>query len=280
MEIKPLLTSPYEVKKILNNLDHRPSRKLGQNYLIDSNVLDAIIVSADLHKEDKVLEIGPGLGSLTERILETTNHLSCIEKDAKMVNYLEERIPNLDIRLADVLSVDLNDYFTNGFNKVIANLPYSISSRLMVEISECIVRPKFMHLMIQKEVADKLLARPGTKSYGVLSVLISFFYDCSLCKKVSPKCFFPNPKVWSSIIKMEEKKEIFFDSSEYPFIKKLIKYCFSQRRKQIATSLKNMKVKNAENILLSLEISPKDRPEVLQPLQWVSLARHIQKNVQ
>ena len=91
-----------------------------------------------------------------------------------MVNYLEERIPNLDIRLADVLNVDLNDYFTNGINKVIANLPYSISSRLMVEISECIVRPKFMHLMIQKEVADKLLARPGTKSYGVLSVLISF----------------------------------------------------------------------------------------------------------
>ncbi len=280
MEIKPVLTSPYEVKKILNNLDHRPSRKLGQNYLIDSNVLDVIIISADLHKEDKILEIGPGLGSLTERILETTNHLSCIEKDAKMVNYLEERIPNLDIRLADVLSVDLNDYFTNGINKVIANLPYSISSRLMVEISECIVRPKFMHLMIQKEVADKLLARPGTKSYGVLSVLISFFYDCSLCKKVSPKCFFPNPKVWSSIIKMEKKEKIFFDSSEYPFIKKLIKYCFSQRRKQIATSLKNMKVKNAENILLSLEISPKDRPEVLQPLQWVSLARHIQKNVQ
>ena len=79
---------------------------------------------------------------------------------------------------------------------------------------------------------------------------------------------------------MEKKKEIFFDSSEYPFIKKLIKYCFSQRRKQIATSLKNMKVKNAENILLSLEISPKDRPEVLQPLQWVNLARRIQKNVQ
>lgn len=276
MGVNSQLTSPTEVRALLNQLGHRPNRGLGQNYLIDANILDGIVQLAAVDSTDGVLEIGPGLGALTERILAQTADFRCIEKDPTMAEYLRSRFSGVEVMQADAMEVDLNTIFAAGVNKVVANLPYSVASRLMVEMAESTDRPERMCLTIQKEVADRLTAQPGSRAYGVLSVLTGFFYESRLAKKVSPTCFLPSPKVWSAVVQMDRRSEAWVEADEYPMVKRLVKHCFSQRRKQIATSLKNLGIKDVEELLLEVEISPKERPEQLEPLHWVSMARWLQ----
>ena len=146
----------------------------------------------------------------------------------------------------------------------------------MVEIAEGADGPERMCLTIQKEVADRLTAKPGDRAYGVLSVLTGFFYESRLAKKVSPTCFLPPPKVWSAVVQMDRRAEVWVEADEYPMVKRLVKHCFSQRRKQIATSLKNLGITVVGELLSELEISPKERPEQLKPLHWVAMARWLQ----
>ena len=127
-----------------------------------------------------------------------------------------------------------------------------------------------------KEVADRLTAKPGDRAYGVLSVLTAFFYESRLAKKVSPTCFLPAPKVWSAVVQMDCRAEVWVEEEEYPMVKRLVKYCFSQRRKQITTSLKNLGIKSVGALLSELDISPKKRPEQLEPQRWIAMARWLQ----
>jgi 16S rRNA (adenine1518-N6/adenine1519-N6)-dimethyltransferase len=267
------LTSPKEVRALLEKLGHRPNKGLGQNYLIDANILDIIADTADIQSEESVLEIGPGLGALTERILPKAKSLTCIEKDPTMAGYLRSRFPNLNLIDEDALDVDLEELFEDGITKVAANLPYSVASRIMVDIAECEHRPERMSLTIQKEVADRLTAGPGNKHYGMLGILTGVFYENTMVKKISPSCFLPPPKVWSAVVKMRRREVPMVGSDVYPTFKKLVKHCFSQRRKQIGTILKRMGIAPVEELLADAGIEHTERPEVIELERWAALAR-------
>lgn len=270
---EPRLTSPKEVRALLEKLDHRPNKGLGQNYLIDANILDIIASTAEIAPTESVLEIGPGLGALTERILPLARALTCIEKDPTMVNYLKSRFSNFTLIEEDALDVDLEELFAGGISKVAANLPYSVASRLMVDIAECEHRPELMSLTIQKEVADRLTAGPGNKDYGVLGILTGAFYENSLVKKISPSCFLPPPKVWSAVVKMERRAVPIVDEETYPTFKKLVKHCFSQRRKQIGTILNRLDISPVDALLADVGILHTERPEMIEIERWAALAR-------
>lgn len=269
----PRLTSPKEVRALLEKLGHRPNKGLGQNYLIDANILDIIVNTAELKSTDSVLEIGPGLGALTERMIQRVRALTCIEKDPTMVDYLTSRFDDFTLIDADALNVDLDRLFLSGINKVAANLPYSVASRLMVDISECEHRPELMSLTIQKEVADRLVSPVGNKNYGVLTVLTGAFYQNKFIKKISPTCFLPPPKVWSAIVRMERRDVPVVTELEYPMFKNLVKFCFSQRRKQIGTILKKKGIESVDVLLSEARIEHTERPERIEIERWARLAR-------
>lgn len=273
MEVNPRLTSPKEVRALLAQLGHRPNKGLGQNYLIDANILDIIANTADIQPDEHVLEIGPGLGALTERIIPKAKSVTCIEKDPTMADYLKSRFADFTLIECDALDVDLEELFEDGITKVAANLPYSVASRLMVDIAECEHRPKLMSLTIQKEVADRLTAEPGNKHYGMLGILSGVFYENTLVKKISPTCFLPPPKVWSAVVKMERLEESVVTVGEYPTFKKLVKHCFSQRRKQIGTILKKLGVAPADALLADAGIEHTERPERIEIERWAALTR-------
>jgi 16S rRNA (adenine1518-N6/adenine1519-N6)-dimethyltransferase len=305
MSQEPRLTSPTEVRALLATLGHRPNKGLGQNYLIDSNILDIIANTAEIHPDESVLEIGPGLGALTERIIPQARSVTCIEKDPTMAKYLRSRFmgnmdggtmsslsacsesgrgvdagdsippvdPGFSLIESDALDIDLNQLFAGGITKVAANLPYSVASRLMVDIAECDHRPELMSLTIQKEVADRLTAPAGGKHYGVLGVLTGAFYENTLVKKISPTCFLPPPKVWSAVVKMRRRNEPLLEAEVYPTFKKLVKHCFSQRRKQIGTILKKLGISPVDDILTDAGIEHTERPEKIEIERWASLAR-------
>ncbi|MCF7848041.1 MAG: 16S rRNA (adenine(1518)-N(6)/adenine(1519)-N(6))-dimethyltransferase RsmA [Kiritimatiellales bacterium] len=275
MPNEPRLTSPREVCGLLAQLGHRPNKGLGQNFLIDANILDRIVATAGIEPEDSVLEIGPGLGALTERIVPKAKSVTCIEKDPVMAKYLKSRFPglgNFTLIESDALDVDLDALFSAGINKVAANLPYSVASRLMVEIAECEHRPARMALTIQKEVADRLVSPAGSKHYGILGILTGVFYENTLVKKISPTCFLPPPKVWSAVVLMTRREVPAIGKSEYPLFKQLVKSCFSQRRKQIGTILKRMGIEPVDLILGDAGIEHSERPECIEIERWARLA--------
>jgi 16S rRNA (adenine1518-N6/adenine1519-N6)-dimethyltransferase len=288
MPDEPRLTSPKEVRGVLAQLGHRPNKGLGQNYLIDANILDIIADTAEIQPDESVLEIGPGLGALTERIIPRAKSVTCIEKDETMVKYLKSRFAgsmgvqpmdhgqdardSFELIESDAMDVDLDQLFAGGITKVAANLPYSVASRLMVDIAECAHRPERMSLTIQKEVAERLTSPPGGKHYGVLTVLTGAFYANTMVKKISPTCFLPPPKVWSAVVKMERLSKPVVSTEEYPTFKKLVKHCFSQRRKQIGTTLKKLGISPVDAILSDAGIEHTERPEKIGIEQWASLA--------
>jgi 16S rRNA (adenine1518-N6/adenine1519-N6)-dimethyltransferase len=288
MSESPRLTSPKEVRELLGKLGHRPNKGLGQNFLIDANILDIIANTANIQPDEKVLEIGPGLGALTERIIPKAKSVTCIEKDPTMVKYLKSRFESslgfqpmnheqdaratFELIESDALDVDLDALFAGGITKVAANLPYSVASRLMVDIAECEHRPEQMSLTIQKEVAERLCSPAGDKHYGVLSVLTGVSYINKMVKKISPSCFLPPPKVWSAVVHMERRDVQIVERSEYPTFKRVVKYCFSQRRKQIGTILKKMGVDPVDLLLADAGIEHTERPERIEIERWAKLA--------
>jgi 16S rRNA (adenine1518-N6/adenine1519-N6)-dimethyltransferase len=273
MSEEPRLTSPKEVRALLAELGHRPNKGLGQNYLIDANILDIIANTADIQPDESVLEIGPGLGALTERIIPKAKSVTCIEKDPTMVKYLKSRFADFKLIESDALDVDMDQLFADGITKVAANLPYSVASRLMVDIAECGHRPELMSLTIQKEVADRLTAPSGDKHYGILGILTGVFYKNTMVKKISPTCFLPPPKVWSAVVKMERRAEPIIEMEHYPLFKRLVKGCFSQRRKQIGTILKKMEISPVDEILRDAGIEHAERPEKIEIERWAALTR-------
>ncbi len=266
------LTAPSEVKALLAQLDFRPSKVLGQNFLIDSNILKILVSTADLQPGDAVIEIGPGLGVLTECLVRGAGRVVAIEKDRRLAAHLRERFretANLELIEADALEVDLNKHLAAGCNKVAANLPYSVASRLLVDLAEAPRRPRQMVVTIQSEVADRLTAKADTDDYGLLSVILQLRYDISVRKEVSPSCFYPPPEVKSAIVNMV-LREPAIQPADYDHFKELLKLCFSKRRKQLGGILRK-RFPEVEAALSSLELDLRSRPETLNPEQWVKL---------
>jgi len=188
------LTSPSQVRAFLAEIGFTPSRRLGQNFLIDRNVLEIIVGTAELGSTDQVLEVGPGLGVVTEELVRRAGRVIAVEKDRRLFGYLEGKfkgVPTLSLVNADMLDIDTDELPGWDGRKVVSNLPYSVGSRILVNLMSATASPERIVVTVQLEVAQRLVAPPGNKQYGVLSVWAQAGYDVRLVRKVSPGCFWP-----------------------------------------------------------------------------------------
>lgn len=275
------LTAPSEVKALLDHLDLRPSKVLGQNFLIDANILRILLAAADLRQSDQVLEVGPGLGVVTEWLERWAGRVVAIEKDSRLFEHLKKRFATSDrvtLIHADVLDVDLPKLLAGGINKMVANLPYSIASRLLVDLIQALQPPERMVITVQKEVAHRLNAKPETKDYGLLSILTQLRYHVAIEKDVSPTCFLPAPEVHSSIVnlRLREQPPLVADRDQLTL---LLKLAFSRRRKQLHTVLASeIRAGGREVVdraLGRLGIPAEARPENLLPDQWSAFSNAL-----
>ncbi|TAN36996.1 MAG: ribosomal RNA small subunit methyltransferase A [Verrucomicrobia bacterium] len=271
------LTRPSDVRALLATMDFHPSRVLGQNFLIDANILNILLDAAELTHKDTVLEVGPGLGVLTEGLLNRAGRVVSVEKDGRLFQWLENKFvafPNLGIIHSDVLDVDLPALLAQGVNKCVANLPYSIASRFLVDLIGAARAPARIVVTVQLEVAERFAAKPGTHDYGLISVLAQLEYEIALHKKISPTCFWPPPEVTSAILLMTRRAAPLVPVPDRAALLALLKLCFSKRRKQLGSILR-AETADAEKILAELQIAPTARPENLAPADWARLSNKI-----
>ncbi|HLB59682.1 MAG TPA: 16S rRNA (adenine(1518)-N(6)/adenine(1519)-N(6))-dimethyltransferase RsmA [Bdellovibrionota bacterium] len=229
-------------KKFLQEAGIRPRKSLGQHFLHDENIANNIVEAAYIKKTESVVEVGPGLGILTERLLEKTPNLTVIEKDSKMQEALRERFSDairqdqLKILCDDALKVDWKTFPKELV--VVSNLPYQISTPILflfIDLGDQIDR---MVLMFQKEVGDRLLAKPGTKAYGVLSVLVQLCFEIRKCFVVPSSAFFPAPKVTSIVLSFSRRPKPAAEINDEQLFKKVVKAAFGTRRKTLLNALK------------------------------------------
>ncbi len=264
-------TRPTDVRALLQQWDFKPSRVLGQNFLIDGNILRIMLDAAALTKQDAVLEIGPGLGVLTAPLIERAGRVLAIEKDDVLHAHIQRTCgsaSNFTLIHADALDTDLAAHLASGINKVVANLPYSVGTRILVELCHAKARPERMVVTVQREVADRITAQPDTKDYGVLSVFAQTDYAASLHKTIAKTCFFPVPQVESAIVLLVRQSRAVRPHNE-PLFRALVKRCFEQRRKQIGSLVKE------SDALARAGLNPKQRPETLSVDDWIRLANEL-----
>ena len=276
-----------ETKYLLKKYKIKANKNLGQNFLIDDQVLEDIIQGADIEKEDLVIEIGSGLGSLTKLLLEKAKKVICVELDKKMVKILNERFfmdKNLEIINADILKLDLNSLIKKERQKdqeinnvkVVANLPYYITTPIIMNLIENNLDVESITVMIQKEVADRLIAIPGTKEAGAITYTIYYYCQTFKIREVDNTCFIPAPEVTSEVIKLIPRKEPPINVKEPKIMFKIIKSAFMQRRKTLLNALSNVKVfENKEQgaqILKKIGLREDIRPENLKIEDFGKLA--------
>jgi len=234
-------------REIVERYGFHLKKKLGQNFLIDSHSLNKIIASAEISQNDVIIEIGPGIGSMTEKLLEHSHKVIAIEIDKNLIPILEENLKgfeNLEIINEDVLKADINKVigeYENYNIKVIANLPYYITTPIVVKLLENRYRIQSLVVMVQKEVASRMTAEPGTKDYGSLSLFIKYYTAPYLVANVPSNCFFPRPKVDSAVVKLlvKDKDENIYGVKDEACLFKLIKASFGQRRKTLVNCIFN-----------------------------------------
>ncbi|MBZ9571872.1 ribosomal RNA small subunit methyltransferase A [Patescibacteria group bacterium] len=271
------LTSIRFLKKLLKKYQARPLKRFGQNFLIDKKVLEKIIEAASLQPKDIILEIGPGIGTLTLELTKRVKKVIAIEKDKKMYEILKETLAdfkNVEIIQEDILKLDLKPYTLYPY-KVVANLPYYIVSPTIRKFLElCEAKPRTMILMIQKEVAQRICSRPPNMS--ILSISVQFYAKPEIISFVSKKSFWPQPKVDSAILRIAplinaDRKLIITD-----LFFKIVKAGFSQPRKQLVNNLsKRLKLdkEKIKNWLLKNKIQPNQRAETLSVEDWMNLIK-------
>jgi 16S rRNA (adenine1518-N6/adenine1519-N6)-dimethyltransferase len=254
-----------------------PLKKYGQNFIFDESLCDKIVRAANLTEDSDALEIGPGPAGLTRSILKSEPHsLSVIETDSRCLPLLAEIqtiYPVLNIIHNDALKVDLSE-ITNGTKlDIISNLPYNIGTQLLLNWLAQIEHVNSMVLMLQKEVVDRIISAPGKKSYGRLSIICQLVCDAEKCFDVSPKAFYPEPKIWSSIVRLRPKADR-PNKEVLSVLEKVTMQAFTGRRKMIKSSLKNV-APNIEEILESLGLDQTLRAENLSPKDYLEIAKRV-----
>ena len=281
-------TRPSDVAALLQKLDFHPSRVLGQNFLIDANILSIILEAAGVSKRDHVLEVGAGLGVLTAPLLQRAGAVTAVEKDDRLYEYLVSALgtpPGLQLIHADIMDLDLEALLADGITSVVANLPYVAASRLLVDVALAAHPPESMVVTVQKEVGDRLAAAPGRKAYGALSVFAQYPYTVQIRKIIRPACFFPPPQINSALVSMQRRQPIPPHPHNPSLFKDLVKYAFSQRRKQLGTILRHappeLQINPAQlaHLLAPWSVTPTDRPEDLPPEGFVALANALESKV-
>ena len=252
-----------------------PNKRLGQNFLIDPNIVRKIVALAELGPNDHVLEIGPGRGILTEALSHAANHVTAVEVDPRLHAYLESRqaeLPNVELVCEDALAYPVENLPIGTV--VVANLPYYISTPLLFRLLDQRGRFPRMVLMLQVEVADRLVAKPGGSDYGVLSVMAQYAADITKAFKVSAQCFRPRPEVASAVVLLRAKERTRLRQEEEVAFRALVKAAFAHRRKTLVNSLKDegYKLSPVVEALKRLDIVPTRRAETLSVEDFLRLA--------
>lgn len=240
------LGNPQETIQVLQKHDFHFQKKFGQNFLIDPHVLDKIIEAAEVTKDDFVLEIGPGIGTMTQYLACAARKVVAVEIDKALIPILEDTLSDYDnarVINNDVLKVDIAKLAEeeNGGKpiKVVANLPYYITTPIIMGLFENHVPIKSITVMVQKEVADRMQVGPGTKDYGALSLAVQYYAKPYIVANVPPNCFMPRPKVGSAVIRLERYEEPPVKVKDEKLMFRIIRASFNQRRKTLANGLKN-----------------------------------------
>lgn len=260
-------------------MNHRPKKRFGQNFLQDRQVVDGILAAANLQPEDRVLEIGPGLGALTDRLLPDVARLHVIEIDRDLGAGLQARDEDkLVVHLGDALKLDWTTLLTEPPYKLIANLPYNISSQIVFKILDHRHLFSRLVLMFQQEVGERLCAGPGSKNYGILSVLCQVWFDIRRVLRVPPGAFYPPPKVHSAVLCFDALAQPRIVVEDERFFRRVVKAAFAQRRKTLRNSLTGagLGFDGLEASLLAAGIDPGRRAETLSLEEFGKLAQLIQ----
>ena len=280
-----------ETRNIMKKYGIRANKDLGQNFLINNEVVENIVNSSEISQDDMVIEIGPGLGTLTKYLLEKAGKVLCIELDRKMIEILEDRFEkysNFEIINDDVLKVDLNKIIKENKEnekiknvKIVANLPYYITTPIIMKLLEEKLDLESITVMIQKEVADRLIAIPGEKETGAITYAVYYYAIAEAILEVPKESFIPEPEVTSKVIKLNIRKEPPIEVQDKELMFKIIKSAFMQRRKTLINALNNAKIfqnkEEGNQILESLKLDESVRAEKLTLENFADITNRILK---
>ena len=260
------LNRPSAVRALIERLDFRPSRALGQNFLVDGNLRDLIIDTADPAPGDTVVEVGPGLGVLTGALLDRCGRLVAVEKDERLAAHLRETFgddPRLELHHTDAVHFDFAGV---GCDRFVSNLPYSVGSRILFDLFRDTVCPPRIVATVQREVADRLVAEPGGKTYGLLSVMGQTRYAIKRVRNLAPTCFWPPPQIDSSLLLFERLETPQWPVRDWNRWRALVKRGFTHRRKTLRRILRDAGWTTDTDLDLGR------RPETLTVEEWGRLA--------
>lgn len=281
-----------KTKEIMSLYNIQANKRFGQNFLVDDNILSSIVDVSDISKNDIVIEIGPGLGNLTEYLLDKARFVILIEIDNKMINILESRFThcsNYTILNEDILKVDIDELVENVEKsnnlselnvKVVANLPYYITTPILFKLLQDSNRIQNITVMVQKEVAQRMVALPKSKDYGILTLMVKYLANASI-KFFVPSCsFIPAPNVESAIVKLDKQK--IYEVKDESILYELIHKAFAQRRKKMVNSLENnnflnMNKAQIEDVIIKCGMSPNVRAEEVSIEKYIEIADNICK---
>ena len=265
------LGNPGRTIAVLEKYNFRFRKSYGQNFLIDDHILSKIVEAAGITKDDCVLEIGPGIGTMTQYLCEAAGRVVAVEIDSSLIPILNDTLSeydNVTIINDDVLKVDIRtlcDTYNGGRPiKVVANLPYYITTPIVMGLFESHVPLDSITVMVQKEVAERMQTGPGSKDYGALSLAVAYYSKAEVVATVSPNCFIPKPNVESSVIRMTLHKENPVDVNDEALLFKLIRATFNQRRKTLVNSLSNAGIPGVDKDKIRAALTTMNKPEAVR----------------
>ena len=284
------LGNPTNTREIVDKYGFMFQKRFGQNFLIDGNVVEKIVREAGVTKDDFVLEIGPGIGTMTQLLCENAREVAAVEIDTNLIPILEETLAaydNVTVINEDILKVDIAALAQekNGGRpiKVVANLPYYITTPIIMGLFESRVPIDSITIMVQKEVADRMQVGPGTKDYGALSLAVQYYAKPEIVLNVPPTCFMPRPNVGSAVIRLKKHQTCPVEVDDAELMFRLIRASFNQRRKTLANGLSNsseltLSKEQIAKAIESLGVNPSIRGEALTLAQFAQLANYFTRN--
>ena len=281
------LSSHKATKEVVQKHNFKFSKSLGQNFLIDTNVIDRILKGARVQEGDYVIEVGPGIGTLTKEMGRTAEKVVAIEIDKTLIPILEETLadfPNIEVINQDILKVDVQELVKEKLNggpvKLIANLPYYITTPIVMKFLEEDIPVTDIVVMVQKEVADRMNAQPNSKDYGALSVAVQYYCDTEIVAKAPRHMFMPQPNVDSTVIGLHVREEKKYNVDNEDIFFKTVKASFGQRRKTLLNSLGGLGFLSKDQIKIALQeanIDEKRRGETLSIEEFASLSNAVNR---
>ena len=280
---------PSNTIEVLQKYHFNFQKKFGQNFLIDTHVLEKIMNAAQISKDDCVVEVGPGIGTMTQYLAERAGHVVAVEIDKALIPILSDTLSaydNVEVINEDILKVDLNRLVQekNGGRpiKIVANLPYYITTPIIMGLFESHVPLESVTVMVQKEVADRMQAGPGTKDYGALSLAVQYYSEAEIVANVPPNCFMPRPNVGSAVIRLTCHKDCPVKVTDEKWMFRIIRASFNQRRKTLQNGLGNdaslpVTKEQAKAVIESMGLSATIRGEALSLAQFAELANRLKE---